>query len=80
MSNKANRIKDFEKSLGELESLVEKLEQGDIPLEEALKQFERGVELARSCQTALKDAELKVQTLLENKADSQLQDYNEDET
>lgn len=79
MADKPNRIKDFEKSLGELEGLVEKLEQGDIPLEEALRQFERGVELARSCQGALKEAELKVQKLLEAQGESQLQDYNTEE-
>lgn len=48
----------------ELEALVERLEQGDLPLEEALKQFERGVALTRACQTALKAAEQKVEILL----------------
>ena len=38
----------------ELEALVERLERGDLPLEEALKQFERGVALTKSCQAALK--------------------------
>ena len=38
---------DFERALGELESLVERLERGDLPLEEALRTFERGVELTR---------------------------------
>ena len=44
---------DFEKALGELETLVEKMETGDMSLEESLKQFERGVALTRSCQQAL---------------------------
>lgn len=48
----------------ELEALVERLEQGDLPLEEALKQFERGVALTRACQAALKAAEQKVEILL----------------
>jgi exodeoxyribonuclease VII small subunit len=54
---------DFEKSLRELESLVEKLEHGELPLEEALKHFERGVALTRECQTALKAAEARVEIL-----------------
>ena len=55
---------DFEAAMAELETLVERLEQGDLPLEESLKAFERGVQLTRSCQTALKDAEQKVEILL----------------
>ena len=61
---KKSRIPDFEQSMRELEALVEKLEQGDLPLEEALKQFERGVALTRACQAALKEAEQKVEVLL----------------
>jgi exodeoxyribonuclease VII small subunit len=63
---------DFEQSLAELEKLVERLEQGDLPLEEALKDFERGVELTRHCQTALKAAQQRVEVLLrreENRAE-----------
>jgi exodeoxyribonuclease VII small subunit len=48
----------------ELEALVERLEKGDLPLEEALKQFERGIALTRACQTALKAAEQKVEILM----------------
>lgn len=55
---------DFEKALADLESIVEKLEQGDLPLDESLQAFERGVELTRHCQVALKQAEQKVEILL----------------
>jgi exodeoxyribonuclease VII small subunit len=55
---------DFEKDLAELESLVGRLERGDLPLDEALKTFERGVELTRHCQAALKAAQQKVEILL----------------
>lgn len=55
---------DFEQSLSELEALVQKLEQGDVPLEAALKTFERGVALTRQCQTALRTAQQKVEVLL----------------
>lgn len=55
---------DFERSLAELEAIVEKLEHGELSLEESLQQFERGVQLTRACQTALKEAEQKVEILL----------------
>ena len=64
MTSKKARTPDFEQALGELESVVERLEHGELPLEEALKQFERGIELARSCQASLKQAEQKVEILL----------------
>ena len=55
---------DFEQALAELESLVERLERGDLPLEEALSTFERGVELTRRCQNSLKAAQQRVEILL----------------
>jgi exodeoxyribonuclease VII small subunit len=55
---------DFERSLAELEAIVEKLEQGDLSLDESLRHFERGVQLTRVCQSALKQAEQKVEVLL----------------
>jgi exodeoxyribonuclease VII small subunit len=55
---------DFEASMAELEAIVERLEQGDLPLEESLRQFERGVALTRACQGALKQAEQRVAVLL----------------
>ena len=56
---------NLEKSLGDLEKIVAQLEDGDIPLEQALKQFEKGVKLSRDCQTALQAAEQKVQILMD---------------
>jgi exodeoxyribonuclease VII small subunit len=61
---------DFERMLKELESLVARLEQGELPLEESLRQFERGVELTRLCERALKAAEQKVEILLEQRPDA----------
>jgi exodeoxyribonuclease VII small subunit len=55
---------DFEASLAELEAIVEKLEQGELFLEDSLLQFERGIQLTRVCQTALTQAEQKVEILL----------------
>lgn len=53
----------FESSLAELESLVKQMEQGDMTLEESLAAYERGVELGRQCQEALRKAELRIQEL-----------------
>jgi exodeoxyribonuclease VII small subunit len=59
-----NKPVDFEKALAELESLVERLERGDVPLDEALRTFERGVALTRHCQACLQAAQQKVEILL----------------
>ena len=56
---------NFEQTLAELEGLIERLESGSLPLDEALKTFERGVELTRGCQAALKNAQQKVEILLQ---------------
>ncbi len=66
----------FEEALNELESLVETMEQGDLTLEESLKSFERGVELANSCQLALKSAEQKVEILSANTPNAKLEPFD----
>lgn len=55
---------DFEKKLSRLEEIVEKMESGEMPLEESLKLFEEGVKLSRECNLQLADAEQKVKLLL----------------
>ena len=57
---------NLEKSLAALEEIVEELESGDLPLEKAMKKFEEGIKLTRGCQDALKDAEQKVEILLQS--------------
>lgn len=64
----------------DLEALVERLEHGDLPLEESLKAFERGVMLTRSCQTALKEAEQKVEILLKKAGEPRLQDFDPEDS
>ena len=64
---------DFERSLAELEAIVDKLEAGDLSLDESLKQFERGVQLTRVCQTALKQAEQKVESLMRRSGTNELE-------
>jgi exodeoxyribonuclease VII small subunit len=68
----------FEESLAELEQLVERMEQGSLPLEESLKLFEHGIQLTRACQKALQDAEQKVQILLEKNGEPTLQPFNDE--
>ncbi|MBI1733256.1 MAG: exodeoxyribonuclease VII small subunit [Gammaproteobacteria bacterium] len=75
MARKAAEF-DFEKALGELEALVEKMEQGDLSLEESLRHFERGVALTRACQKALADAEQKVQILMQNTGAGELKPFD----
>jgi exodeoxyribonuclease VII small subunit len=57
---------NFESALEELETLVSQMEDGELSLDESLKAFERGIALTRHCQSALKEAELKVQTLTQD--------------
>ena len=64
MARKQLETPAFEKSLKELEALVAKMEQGNLSLEESLQHFERGIQLTRTCQQSLKDAEQKVEILL----------------
>ncbi len=65
MATKTPKIKDFEASLNELENIVNKMESGDLALEESLKTFEKGIKLANSCQSALDQASQKVNLLIE---------------
>jgi exodeoxyribonuclease VII small subunit len=72
-------LPDFETAMRDLEELVERLEHGDLPLEESLAAFERGVLLTRACQTALKEAEQKVEILLKKAGESAVEDFTPDE-
>ncbi|MAP21596.1 MAG: exodeoxyribonuclease VII small subunit [Pseudomonadota bacterium] len=69
----------FEQTLSELEQIVNEMERGDLPLHDALKKFERGVELSRLSQQALTDAEQKVKILTEQGNSSTLQDFTPDD-
>ena len=65
MSENSQDLPDFEKSLEELESLVEQLESGDLSLDQSLQQFNRGVELTRHCQGVLEKAQQTVEQLID---------------
>ena len=62
----SNKGIDFESSLKELESIVKKLEDENINLEDSVKSFEAGINLVKECQKQLEDAELKVKELLDD--------------
>lgn len=68
---------DFEKTMLRLETLVSQMEQGDLPLEEALKCFEEGVGLTRECQSILDSAEQKVQILIEKNGQVEAQPFEQ---
>ena len=72
-----NKPVDFEKALAELETLVERLERGDVPLDEALRAFERGVALTRHCQACLQTAQQKVEILLKRSGQPEVQPFEE---
>ena len=57
----------FENALGKLESIVEAMESGDVPLAELLARFEEGSKLLQVCESRLKDAELKIEQLKKHK-------------
>lgn len=73
-----NKALDFESAIHELETLVERMEQGESSLEESLADFERGVALFRQCQKALDEAEQKVQILMKKSGSEQLEPFDDD--
>lgn len=71
-------IANFENSLDELEQLVERLEHGELSLDDSLRSFERGIALYRTCQGALGQAELRVSQLLDPAAPETAQPFDPD--
>jgi len=70
---------DFEQSLNALEALVNKMEQGDLTLEQSLQAFSTGIQLTRECQTRLAEAEQQVTLLQEQQGQIQLSDFDVDD-
>ncbi|MDP6199019.1 MAG: exodeoxyribonuclease VII small subunit [Porticoccaceae bacterium] len=79
MAAKEKKAVDFEQQLKNLEALVESLESGDLSLEDSLKSFEQGIKVARECQTALKQAEQKVEVLMRQGDELVSQPFTEDD-
>ena len=76
---KKSSLPDFEAALTELEKIIEKMESGEQSLEEALASFQRGIELTRTCQQGLKEAEQRVEKLLAQNGSAQIEPYSEDQ-
>lgn len=74
-----NKALDFESAIHELETLVERMEQGETTLEESLTDFERGVALFRQCQKSLNEAEQKVQILMKKSGTDSLEPFDDDD-
>lgn len=64
---KTEKTEKFETMLGKLETLVEKIESGEISLEDSLKAFEEGMALVKSCETYLEDAQKRVKILIKDR-------------
>ncbi len=69
----------FEASLEELEGLVERMEEGDLSLEESLKTYERGIELSRACQKSLDAAEQRIRILSEKDGEAETRSFEPDD-
>ena len=75
---KSSGLAQLEKSLEALEALVDKLESGELSLEKALAEFERGVKLTRQCQLALQEAEQRIEILLAKSPDAEPVEFDPD--
>ena len=80
MAAKKTESLSFDAALGELEQIVQQLAQGDLPLETALKQFERGIQLARVSKQKLEQAEQQVQILLQQGEQEKLTPFSVEQT
>ncbi|MCB1790154.1 MAG: exodeoxyribonuclease VII small subunit [Gammaproteobacteria bacterium] len=78
MSSKKKQAPTFEESLAELEALVERMETGEMSLEESLGAFERGISLTRTCEEALRAAEQKVDMLTSRAPDAATEPFDDD--
>jgi exodeoxyribonuclease VII small subunit len=79
VARKSTKGVDFERALDELEKLVERMEKGELSLEESLKLYERGMELSKSCQKALDAAEKRIRILSEQDGKSELDSFESDQ-
>ena len=76
MTKKTGKLPELEPSLAEITQLIEKMEQGELTLDQSLGHFERGITLVKHCQKILETAEQKVQILIQNNKQDTLADYS----
>ncbi len=75
---RAKKTPNFEQTFAELEQLVQQMESGEFELEQSLAAFEKGIKLTRDCQTALSNAEQKVQMLLQEHGELKTVEFDVD--
>ncbi|MDF7670267.1 exodeoxyribonuclease VII small subunit [Orbaceae bacterium ESL0721] len=80
MAKKPEKALSFEETLKQLEGVVSQLENGDLPLDEALTEFEKGVKLIRTGKQQLQQAEQRIQILMSENSEAELTDYINDES
>lgn len=76
MTEQNNQAFEFETALGQLEQLVQRMENGELSLQDSLQAFEQGIHLTRQCQQALASAEQRVQILMEQNGQSVAVPFN----
>lgn len=76
MTEQNNQTFEFETALGQLEQLVQRMENGELSLQDSLQAFEQGIHLTRQCQQALASAEQRVQILMEQNGQSVAVPFN----
>lgn len=79
MSKKTDKLPTLEESMAEITQLIEKMERGELTLEQSLTDFERGVTLVKHCQKLLTEAEQKVQVLTQQNGQETLTNYGEED-
>lgn len=79
MTKKTAKSPSLEQSLEEITGLIEKMEGGELTLEQSLHDFERGITLIKNCQKILSEAEQKVQILIQQNQHDELEPYGEDD-
>lgn len=77
MTAKQDKLPALETSLKEITQLIDKMEHGELSLEQSLEQFERGITLIKHCQKILTDAEQKVQVLMQHNGKGTLSPYGQ---
>lgn len=80
MTRKTKQQPDLETALNEINTVIEQMEHGELSLEQSLEKFERGISLIKHCQKVLQEAEQKVQILMQNDSNNELENYEDENT
>jgi exodeoxyribonuclease VII small subunit len=77
-SKKSSEAFNFEQSVEQLQTIIERMEQGNLPLEESLQRFEEGIALIRKCQQALEQAQQKVEILTKDQNEEKVKPFEDE--